>query len=141
MWIAQPAQPAVPTADQLRGLDPAVAITLLVVVALVVVLFYFGGTIRDLITRKPGDAAAPRTAAELAVSNPPPVATAVVDRAALVEDAFREHLLARITELEAEVADLRRALDKERQLREDDAARYRLHYHPPPGWRHDDPRG
>lgn len=125
MWPLQ-TQP-LPDPATLKDLDPAVAITFLVAFTLLAVTAFFGGTIKDRLSRKPPDP----DAAQLvqAVTSPPSsTASTAVDRAAQVSDEYRDYLLQQVQELKARVDELER---ENRRLRED-VERYR--YNPPPGW-------
>ncbi|MBN9791306.1 hypothetical protein DMP17_22245 [Pseudonocardia sp. TMWB2A] len=114
MSSTQPQPPGIPDLEQLRLLHPAVAITFLIFLALVVVLWYFGATIRDRLTPKrpsppAGEPPAERAGVAQAIAtSAPPVATASFDRAAQVEDLYRGNLLAQIEKLEARVAAVER---------------------------------
>lgn len=127
MWPTQTQPPTIPGADQLRDLNPAVAITLLAVIALLALLFYFGGTLRDRLNPKPAETP-PTELAQAIRDNQPPVATHAVDRAAAVSDEYRDYLLDQIRELKDRVSQLERENERLRA----DVERYR--FYPPPGW-------
>lgn len=111
MWSVQTQPPGIPDLEQLRLLHPAVAVTFLIVLAIVVLLWYFGSTIRDRLSppKPTPPAEAQRSGvAEAITASAPPVATASFDRAAQVEDLYRDNLLAQIAKLEARVAAVER---------------------------------
>lgn len=111
MWSVQTQPPGIPDLEQLRLLHPAVAVTFLIFLAIVVVLWYFGSTIRDRLS-PPKPTAAPEpdrpSVAAAITTAAPPVATASFDRAALVEDLYRDNLLAQIEELKSRMAAVER---------------------------------
>lgn len=107
--------PALPDASALADLDPGVAFAFLGVVALAMLLFYFGGALRERIrTPKPS----PPPAVEQATPAPPAL-PAALDRSDQVADQYiafmREQVATqqrRIDALEREADRLRSELDR-----------------------------
>lgn len=101
MWLAQTQAPGVPDPSSLKDLPTPVAVLLLCLIGLLACLFYFGGALRDRITKKPPDPAPPSLSSPAA-----PVAAPALDRAAEVTDRYTAHLLAQIAELKTRVDEL-----------------------------------
>lgn len=106
--------PALPDATALAGLTPPVAFAFLGVVALAMLLFYFGGAVRERI-RTP-----PPTGPPVEPAQPsPPALPAALDRADLLSDQYIASLKdqvatqqRRIDALEREIDRLRAELDR-----------------------------
>lgn len=106
--------PAIPDASTLADLEPAVAFAFLGVVALGMLLFYFGPALRDRLRRNP-----PPTPDVESAKPAPPALPAALDRADSLSDqyiAFLKKQVAtqqrRIDTLEREVDRLRGELDR-----------------------------
>lgn len=90
--------PVVPGADQVRDLSPPVAITLLVVVGLAIILFYFGPSLAERIRKPPPATAAPATPPAAAVAAP------AIDAANSMANEWISELRARNKELSDQLA-------------------------------------
>lgn len=116
MAIAQ--APVVPDPSTLSGLNPVVATTFLGVVALGMLLFYFGPALRDRVRGRKADA--PK--ADLVATGPiPPVLpspVAVLDRATEMTNRLIETLEKQAAERDDEIDELRRELSDERRAHE-----------------------
>lgn len=105
--------PGVPTATDLAALNPAVAVTLLIVVALAIVAFYVGPAIRTRFSQpKPDSPPAvqpgPQAGQLLEAPGPAPA----VERAEQRTDRFVDHLLRQIEHGVAREAELERKLEQ-----------------------------
>lgn len=105
MW---PAQAPVPDPSALKDLNPAVAITFLVVFCVVTVAFFFQGVIKDRLGGKDKPPTGEQAAA-LTASPAGPVAAPAVSAQSDITDRYIASLDRRIEELEREVAELRKA--------------------------------
>jgi len=117
-----------PDAGSLSGLDPSVAITLVVAGVILALLTYFGGPIRDRLTKKPPppppappptqDTAPPTTSAfqQLATAT---TTGSTVDRAEKRTDQFIDNLLRQIEESGAREDQLEKRIETlERRVRD-----------------------
>lgn len=100
--------PGVPTATDLAALDPAVAVTLLVVVGLGIVGFYVGPAIRARFTRPTGQPDPTQATAALPTVPDP---THAVDRAEQRTDRFVDHLLRQLENSAAREQDMARRME------------------------------
>lgn len=96
-------QPAIPDASSLAGLDPTVALAFLAVVALGMILFYFGPAMRDRLSKKPGQTPELSSTAPIPPVLPSPVS--VLDRTTEVTNKLIEALNERIADLLSERRD------------------------------------
>lgn len=115
MGVPQTQAPAIPSTSDLAALSPAVAITLLVVVAVSIVAFYVGPIVRARFTQPPAPSS-PASAGAHALREPPPQP---IDRATGTAQQFIDHLLrlqerdaARIEELERRLTARDREIDE-----------------------------
>lgn len=116
MAVAQ--APIVPDASSLAGLEPAVAIMFLGVVALGMILFYFGPAMRD---RVRGPKATPPPADPASTGPIPPVlpsSVAVLDRATEMTNRLIATLEEQAGERDEEIDRLRHELADERRTHE-----------------------
>lgn len=122
--------PTIPDPSTLAALDPAVAITFLVVAVILTALFFFGPGLREKLSRKPPDPPPP----------PPPPATSSPPVAAAAVDSYTSMADRHIAYLEQQVAELKSRVDQQdrviAQLR-DDLERARLQSFYTPGRRRD----
>lgn len=105
--------PAVPDASSLAGLNPVVASLFLGVVALGMILFYFGPAMRDRVRGpRPEAKTDPASTGPIPPVLPSPVQ--VLDRAAVMTDRLIETLEEEIDQLRQERNEARRELERAR---------------------------
>lgn len=106
--------PVVPDASSLAGLDPVVAVSFLGVVALGMILFYFGPALRERLSKK----AKPADPAATAPMVPLPVpATQMLDRTAEMTDRYVDSLKEQLRDQKEQLRDQQRELaDQDREL-------------------------
>lgn len=125
MAAAQATQaPSLPDASSLAGLDPSVAIMFLGVVALGMILFYFGPALRDRMAKKPADPKPADPTSTAPIVSLLPSTTQVLDRTAEMTDRYiadlKEQIRGQRSELEdqdREIARLRAENDRLRDER------------------------
>lgn len=107
--------PTIPDASSLAGLEPSVAIMFLGVVALGMLLFYFGPAMRDRVRGAPKDKPADSPPAPVPTLPQPVV---LVDRATEMTNRLIETLEEQVTERDDEIERLRHERDEERRAHE-----------------------
>lgn len=113
--------PSLPDATSLAGLDPSVAIMFLGVVALGMILFYFGPALRDRVAKKPDELKpADQTAPIASVAQ---TATQVLDRTTEMTDRYiadlKEQIRGQARELEDQDRELARLREVADRLRDE----------------------
>lgn len=106
--MVEAAQASIPSDfSWLSGLDPGVAYAALFVVALGMVLFYFGPGLRDRFRKAPPPPLQPPAATGPALPVVPPTLPAAIDQAERVSAQFIAHLQEQVRELERDNDTLR----------------------------------
>lgn len=104
--------PVVPDPAGLADLDPSVALAFLAVVALGMILFYFGPALRDRVAKKPADPKPPDPTATAPLVPVGPSATQVLDRTTEMTDRYIADLKEQIRGQQRELEDQDRELSR-----------------------------